>query len=85
MRSLFGVVHLSDRTLIFWDCILFFAARAFCEKGGIEHHAFHTASSFCLADPERCAAVRQAWAERNATTQVNAVTAAEFLAVLEAA
>lgn len=68
MRSLFGVVHLSDRTMIFWDCILFFAYRAWAEKQEIPHHAFHTASPFCQADPERCNRLRRAWVDRNAET-----------------
>jgi hypothetical protein len=83
--SLFGVVHLVDQTIIAWDCITFFAARAWAEKTGKPHSAFYTASSVCQADPERCAAVREAWDWHNATTQVNATTAEEFLAVLNAA
>lgn len=69
-QNYFGVVHLSDRTMLFWDCIVFFAARAFFEQKGIDHRAFHVASPGCQADPERCARLRAAWADHNATVSL---------------
>jgi hypothetical protein len=62
--SLFGVIHLEDRTLIFWSRIEFFACRAWYEKQSKPHYACHACECGELDDAERNEARAFAWLER---------------------